>query len=132
MAGNNTFNLTCSGGGGSTTQSVIIFAFDLGLKTDSISTDEDTIFTGSIKANPNQTLTSPLQYTITESPQKGLLDLSAEAEITYTPYANLNGADSFTYEVYSVDKDMTKTVTITIDIISINDAPVMTFETTPE
>ena len=131
-AGNNTFNLTCTGSGGSSTQSVVIFAFDLGLKTDPISTDEDTVFTGSIKANPNQTLTTPLQYTITESPQKGLLDLSAEAEITYTPYANLNGADSFTYEVYSVDKDMTKTVNITIDIISVNDPPVMTFETVPE
>ena len=131
-AGNNTFNLTCTGSGGSSTQSVVIFAFDLGLKTDPISTDEDTVFTGSIKANPNQTLTTPLQYTITESPQKGLLDLSAEAEITYTPYANLNGADSFTYEVYSVDKDMTKTVNITIDIISVNDPPVMTFETAPE
>ena len=131
-AGNNTFNLTCSGSGGSSTQSVVIFAFDLGLKTDPISTNEDTVYTGSIKANPNQTLTNPLQYTVTESPQKGLLDLSPEAEITYTPYANLNGADSFTYEVYSVDKDLTKTVTVTIDIISVNDPPVMTFETDPE
>ena len=130
-AGNNTFNLSCSGGGGSASESVVIFAFDLGLKTDPISTDEDTAFTGSIKANPNQSLATPLQYTITENPQKGLLDLSPEAEIIYTPYANLNGADSFTYEVYSADKDMTKTITITIDIISVNDPPVMTYEAEP-
>ena len=49
----------------------------------------------------------------------------------YTPNSNINGADSFTYEVFSSDKGITKQVTINIEIISVNDIPKISFEVDP-
>ena len=132
MAGNNTFSLSCSGSGGSFNQSVVVFAFDFGLETGTITINEDTVYSGSIAASPNETLTNPLQYSITSNPEKGILDFRSEdAGIVYTPNSNINGADSFTYEVFSSDKGITKQVTINIEIISVNDIPKISFEADP-
>ena len=132
VAGNNTFSLSCSGSGGSFNQSVVVFAFDFGLETGTITINEDTVYTGSIAASPNETLTNPLQYSITSNPEKGILDFRSEdAGIVYTPNSNINGADSFTYEVFSSDKGITKQVTINIEIISVNDIPKISFEVDP-
>ena len=132
VAGNNTFSLSCSGSGGSFNQSVVVFAFDFGLETGTITINEDTVYSGSIAASPNETLTNPLQYSITSNPEKGILDFRSEdAGIVYTPNSNINGADSFTYEVFSSDKGITKQVTINIEIISVNDIPKISFEVDP-
>jgi len=123
LSGNNTFTLQCSGEGGSSSESIVVFAFDLGLYQSQISVDEDQNFTGSIKADPNETLTQGLTYKITEQTINGTLFLSEDANILYTPLPNFFGSDSFTYEAYSPDKDITASITIDIIINSVNDSP---------
>ena len=64
---------------------------------------------------------SPLTYRIVNIPQHGILSGTAPA-LTYTPHANYNGSDSFTYIVNDGALDSVP-VTVTINITSVNDAP---------
>ncbi|MFL2715775.1 MAG: Ig-like domain-containing protein, partial [Gammaproteobacteria bacterium] len=123
LPGDNTFTLQCSGEGGSSTESIVIFAFDLGLYQSQINVDEDQNYTGSIKANPNETLEQDLTYNITEQTSNGTLLLLQDANILYTPGSNFFGSDSFVYEVYSPDKNITVSVTINIVVNPVNDSP---------
>ncbi|MDD7914578.1 Ig-like domain-containing protein [Polaribacter sp. MSW5] len=43
-------------------------------------------------------------------------------KITYTPFANFNGSDSFTYTITDADGD-TSTATVTVNVSSTNDTP---------
>jgi hypothetical protein len=126
LPGDNTFTLQCSGDGGSSTESVVIFAFDLGLYQSQINVDEDQNYTGSIKANPNETLEQGLAYSITEQTANGTLLLLEDANILYTPDSNFFGSDSFVYEAYSPDKNITVSVTVNIVVNSVNDSPSIT------
>ena len=51
---------------------------------------------------------------------KGVLGLGTN--ITYTPNANVNGSDGFTYSVF--DGSLSDPAAVTINILSVNDAPV--------
>jgi uncharacterized protein (TIGR03437 family) len=62
-----------------------------------------------------------LTFSIVNAPSKGALSGSG-ASRTYTPTANANGSDSFTYQV-SDGKGGTDTAVITIEIAPVNDAP---------
>ena len=58
-------------------------------------------------------------------PSHGTVTIDNEKAITYTPNANFNGADSFTYTVSDGNGgSVTKTVSITVT--PVNDAPVAT------
>ncbi|MFC1505086.1 Ig-like domain-containing protein, partial [Thermodesulfobacteriota bacterium] len=46
-------------------------------------------------------------------------------EVTYTPAANYNGADSFTYTVRDDDNDVSNTATVSINVGEGNDPPVV-------
>ena len=48
----------------------------------------------------------------------------ANGSISYTPNADFNGADSFSYTVTS--GGVTETVTVAVNVIAVNDAPVNT------
>ena len=63
----------------------------------------------------------PLTYTILTQPTKGFLSGSAP-NLTYTPSANTNGADSFTFKVNDGTLDSTP-ATVSITIVPVNDAP---------
>ena len=87
----------------------------------SVTTDEDVdktiTLTGSdIDEGDN------LTYDVVDSPQHGTLS-GTGAPRTYTPNADYNGPDSFTYKVNdgTVDSD---TATVNIDVKAVNDAPV--------
>jgi VCBS repeat-containing protein len=56
-------------------------------------------------------------------PVHGTLTLSADGSFTYTPAANFNGVDSFTYKVNDGTAD-SSVVTATITVTAVNDAPV--------
>ena len=56
-------------------------------------------------------------------PTNGTLSLAADGTSTYTPDLNFFGSDSFTYEVNDGNGG-SSTATVTIDVVSINDAPV--------
>ncbi len=64
-----------------------------------------------------------LTVTLVESATNGSLSLSADGSFIYTPVADFNGADSFTYTV--TDGELTSAeTTVTINVGAVNDAPV--------
>jgi hypothetical protein len=73
----------------------------------------------------------PLTFVVTAGPTQGALSGTAP-HIHYTPRANYNGADSFSFRVS--DGISTSNGTISLQVRAINDAPVITSQsfTTPE
>src|SRR5205814_7626912 len=63
-----------------------------------------------------------LTYTIVAGPAHGTLSGTAPA-LTYTPAANYNGPDSFTFKANDGSLD-SNIATVTITIAAVNDAPV--------
>lgn len=57
------------------------------------------------------------------TPSHGSVSFAADGTITYTPVANYNGPDAFTYTVSS--GGVTETATITVNVVAVNDAPVV-------
>src|SRR5262249_49016770 len=65
---------------------------------------------------------SALTYTIVNAPAHGT-PIGGAPPLTYTPAANYNGADSFTYKVNDGSLD-SNIATVSITITPVNDAPV--------
>jgi VCBS repeat-containing protein len=86
----------------------------------SVTTDEDTA--KDITLTGSDVEGSALTYTVIANPTKGTLSGIAP-NLTYTPTANQNGSDSFTFKVNDGGKD-SSTATVSITINPINDAPV--------
>ena len=63
------------------------------------------------------------------TPAHGTVTFTAAGAITYTPTANYNGSDTFSYTVTS--GGVTETATITINLTPVNDATVPTLTVTP-
>jgi VCBS repeat-containing protein len=86
------------------------------------------------------TLGSAIQYVTITPPAKGTLGSypsvpsSGTANVNYTPTANLNGADSFTYKVCdsATSLNCAANVTVSITITAVNDAPTMAAISTPQ
>src|SRR5205823_7746640 len=85
-----------------------------------VTTDEDTA--RAITLGATDTEGSALTYTIVVGPVHGTLSGTAPA-LTYTPAANYNGADSFTFKANDGSLD-SNTATVTITVAAVNDAPV--------
>ena len=111
------------GGGGGTDPVPIPFSLTLGLL--SFSVDEDQIYSGSLNASANETVT--LEYLITSNPSQGSIQLASSGAITYTPKLNYYGSDQFQYSVRAVEKNITKSATVNITINSVEDAPTVSF-----
>jgi Ca2+-binding RTX toxin-like protein len=85
----------------------------------SVSTREDTpaaITLGATDANNN-----PLTYTIVDQPAHGTLSGTGPNR-TYTPAANYNGPDSFTFKANDGTAD-SNVATVSINVTPVNDAP---------
>jgi large repetitive protein len=83
---------------------------------------EDTATTGQLQAqDPNG---DPLTFALAPNggPAHGTLTINPNGTYSYTPAANFNGADSFTYTV-SDGNGGTATGTIVVNVASVNDAP---------
>ena len=86
-------------------------------------TDEDTAITDSLQASVPDG--NPLTYVIVSDPAHGTISNfdSASGTFTYTPSANSNGSDSFTYE--AINGSFTSApATVSIQIAPVNDPPV--------
>ena len=71
----------------------------------------------------SKTTPADLTITIVDGPANGSVAL-VEGGVEYTPNADYNGADSFTYEVTDTDGGTSaETATVEIDVLPINDAP---------
>ena len=101
--------------------------------TDTVSTLEDTtsaIF--NVLANDTDADGGVLTATALTSPTNGVLTPTTPGSFTYTPSANYNGSDSFTYTVSDGTDSSIGTVNITVT--PVNDLPVAVSDTksTPE
>jgi VCBS repeat-containing protein len=97
----------------------------------SLTVAEDTPL--SITLSGSDVESSSLSYTVVGQPGKGTLSGSS-SNLTYTPSANSNGADSFTFRVNDGSTN-SATSTISINVTAVNDAPVATarsLSTTPD
>src|SRR5207247_3105883 len=67
--------------------------------------------------------TTSITAGVVANPTHGTLTLSANGSFTYTPAANYNGPDSFTYKANdgSLDSNL---ATVAITVTAVNDAPV--------
>ena len=87
----------------------------------SASGNEDTTITGQASATDPD---SPsLTYAVVAGPQHGSLTLNANGSYSYTPNANFNGPDSFTFKANDGSLD-SNIATVSLTVIPVNDAPV--------
>jgi len=99
----------------------------------SLSTNEDTALSFTLNgATDLETATPSLQYKIVSNTTNGTISncinnstFVADVTCTYTPNANFNGSDSFTYKAYDGALESTTNATITFTVNAINDAPTL-------
>ena len=65
-----------------------------------------------------------LKAVIETDPSNGGLVLNEDGSFSYTPDADFNGVDTFTYHVEDLTQATSNIATVTITVIAINDAPV--------
>jgi VCBS repeat-containing protein len=95
-------------------------------QNDPYSINEDTVLTvpvPGVLSNDTDVDGNPLTAVLNSGPIHGTLSLNANGSFTYTPAANYNGSDSFTY--HASDGSLNSNVaTVTITITPVNDPPV--------
>ncbi|NLX96929.1 MAG: tandem-95 repeat protein, partial [Rhodopirellula sp.] len=86
--------------------------------------NEDAILTSvpSVLANDSDADGDSLTAVLVALPAYGSLEFNADGSFTYTPAANFNGADSFSYAI-SDGNGGTDTATVSLTIAAVNDAP---------
>lgn len=99
---------------------------------DTFSATEDTILTidaaNGVLKNDTDPNSNTLTAAIVTQPTKGSITLAANGSFSYTPNANANGADTFTYKANDGTSD-SNVVTVTINIAAVNDNPVAVADT---
>jgi VCBS repeat-containing protein len=75
-----------------------------------------------ILANDTDIDGDALSAILVSGPSDGILALNTDGSFSYTPDADFNGADSFTYKVNDGTDD-SNTATVNITVTSVNDAP---------
>ena len=120
------FLSSCGGGGGGGSS----IPFEITLAPNSFSVNEDNTYTGSISASANEVVT--LNYIISSTSSNGSLSLSGSGSISYEPNLNFNGQDEFTYSVSAVEKNITRSSTVSITVNPVNDAPTITIDSKSE
>lgn len=73
-------------------------------------------------ANDTDAESDPLEAVLATPPAKGTLNLAPDGSFTYTPHADANGTDTFTYQAY--DGRNSNVAVVTINIAAVNDPPV--------
>jgi hypothetical protein len=122
-----TFNATYGAASASATVSITVNSVnDLPLASDqSVNTNEDA--TSAITLSASDRDGDALGYVIVSGPAHGALSGSG-ANLIYTPSANYNGNDSFTFKSDDGTAD-SNLATVTIAVASVNDAPVAVADT---
>ena len=89
---------------------------------DSVTTAEDTPVVIAVLANDSDPDSDPLSLQSLTQPGHGTLVDNGDGTLTYTPEANFNGADSFTYTVTD-GRGQSASATATVTIDPVNDTP---------
>src|SRR5262249_22677152 len=93
---------------------------------DSYTTAEDTPLTVAapgVLANDSDVDSPTLTAIVVSGPAHGSLALNADGSFTYSPFADYNGTDSFTYKANDGQLD-SNVATVSLTITAVNDAPV--------
>src|SRR4029450_7734354 len=93
---------------------------------DSYGTSEDTPVTvpaPGVLGNDTDQDGNPLTALVVTAPAHGTLALNADGSFTYTPNADCNGSDSFTYRASDGTTD-SNVATVNLSVVAVNDAPV--------
>jgi hypothetical protein len=109
-----------------------VFSLSNGAPTptdDTVTTNEDTAVSGNVLTNDTDPEGNGLSATLVTGPSHGTLTggLASSGAFTYTPDANYNGSDSFTYS--ASDGSLSANATANITVSPVNDAPVATDDT---
>ena len=92
---------------------------------DSATTDEDTAEAINVIANDTDVDNTNAQLSVSSftQPSNGAVTQNADGTLKYTPKADFNGTDSFTYEAKDASLD-SNSAKVTITVRAVNDAPV--------
>lgn len=132
FAGTDTFSYRASDG--STTSAIAVVTITVTgtndaptAVADSYTTAEDTVLNvtaaAGVLANDSDPDGNALSAVLVSGPTHGTLTLSPNGALVYTPVANFNGNDSFTYR--ATDGALNSgTVTVSLTVTSVNDLPV--------
>ena len=99
---------------------VVMNAAPIAYNDSTASTSEDTAVTSTVYATDFDS--DPLTYTTVTGPAHGTLTWNSGNSYTYTPDANFNGTDSFTFKANDGTVD-SNSATETISVGAVNDAP---------
>jgi len=131
--GTDTFSYTIRDGFGALSAAALVSVnvLDGGANTapvavdDAIATNEDAPVTLNLTANDTDAEGNLLAggITFTSSPVNGTVRLGTGGNVTYTPAANFNGVNSFTYTVRDSLGLASNQATVTITVNGVNDAP---------
>jgi VCBS repeat-containing protein len=125
--GSDSFTYTASDGNGGTataTVSVTVNAVNDPpvAVNDSFTLNEDAPLSGGVLANDTDVDSTALAAILVSGPKHGSVTLKADGSFTYTPAANYNGTDSFTYKANDGAADG-NVATVGLTINAVNDAP---------
>ena len=136
--GSDSFTYTISDGNGQTdvtTVAIIITSInDAPVATnDTSTTDEDLPATLSVISNDTDIENDPLEVVIVTQGGNGRVVNNNDGTVTYTPFTNYSGTDTFTYTITDGNGGIS-TATVVMNINPVNDAPLAVddFAHTPE
>ena len=96
-------------------------------KADSFSGKEDSVISGNVLANDSSaeasTTATSLSAELVQGPAHGQVKLNPDGSFDYTPAANFNGLDSFSYRALDGNAASSAT-TVSLNLAALNDAPV--------
>ena len=126
--GNDSFSYTISDGNGGTASASVSITIHLvndapDAADDNATTDEDTGVTITVLSNDNDVDGDTLTVSSVTTPTNGTAVINGDNSITYTPNADFNGSDSFSYTINDGNGD-TDTATVNVTVNPMNDAPV--------
>ncbi|OQW33699.1 MAG: hypothetical protein A4C66_04015, partial [Nitrospira sp. HN-bin3] len=120
--GSDSFTVTITDDAGNSSTQVISVTVSpvVDITNDSLTTTEDSAISANVLTGTNGATTDSFEGT----PVLTSVTQGANGTVTYTPNANFNGTDSFTYTITS--GGVTETATVNVTVTAVNDAPVNT------
>ncbi|MET1080783.1 MAG: retention module-containing protein, partial [Pseudomonas sp.] len=95
---------------------------------DSVQATEDQVLNGNLAGNDTPSADGGNVWALGTQASNGIVVVNADGTFTYTPNANYNGADSFTYSLTDANGDVS-TATVTVNVAAVNDLPVAVADT---